>query len=390
MKNIPSYILVLIFVCLGGCIAVGESRPCGLAEDGKEIRCGVGYKCVRRWCVPQDWSFPDAGGREHKAKEERQESSSTEEESSKEQAPTEKEVPKESPLEQEVDTKQCTETCHLGDAKYCYSGKSGCTAGGTCQGVCQQGQQFCHLENGCPTWSTCFDEITPVVEVCNNKDDDCDGKVDEELKRSCQSACGNGNEVCVDGKWSSCDAPAPKTEECNGQDDDCNGVPDDGDLCQTGESCQAGVCVKVSPCSPACKDTETCVEGQCVPKDPCAGVSCSATQECVDGKCVDKPQEEKVTQVEAPANEPTETEQTTGNDAGNTTPDNGNTTPDNGNTTPDNGTTTPDNGTTTPDNGVAPSGGCGCQSQSNSPFSWLALLMLLGLFFQALRIRRTS
>ncbi|MBU52759.1 MAG: hypothetical protein CL920_29055 [Deltaproteobacteria bacterium] len=229
-----------------------------------------------------------------------------------------------------------------------------------------------------------------AAELCNNKDDDCDGKVDEELKRSCQSACGNGNEVCVDGKWSSCDAPAPKTEECNGQDDDCNGVPDDGDLCQTGESCQAGVCVKVSPCSPACKDTETCVEGQCVPKDPCAGVSCSATQECVDGKCVDKPQEEKVTQVEAPANEPTETEQTTGNDAGNTTPDNGNTTPDNGNTTPDNGTTTPDNGTTTPDNGVAPSGGCGCQSQSNSPFSWLALLMLLGLFFQALRIRRTS
>ena len=333
------------------------------------------------------------------------------------------------------DNFQCKLEPCVKPSRACYVGKTGCTKDGeqfNCTSPCRSGTQSCingfwgscegqtlpneevcdGKDNNCDgTRDEGFDEdgdgvticaadpdcddknkdVYPgAAELCNNKDDDCDGKVDEELKRSCQSACGNGNEVCVDGKWSSCDAPAPKTEECNGQDDDCNGVPDDGDLCQTGESCQAGVCVKVSPCSPACKDTETCVEGQCVPKDPCAGVSCSATQECVDGKCVDKPQEEKVTQVEAPANEPTETEQTTGNDAGNTTPDNGNTTPDNGNTTPDNGTTTPDNGTTTPDNGVAPSGGCGCQSQSNSPFSWLALLMLLGLFFQALRIRRTS
>lgn len=228
----------------------------------------------------------------------------------------------------------------------------------------------------CASTPDCDDNDNSVYpgapESCNGKDDNCDGQIDENLSRTCQSACGNGNEVCTGGKWSTCDAPKPGTESCNGADDDCNGVTDDGDICPKGESCQAGSCVKVSPCSPTCKDTETCVNGQCVPNDPCAGVSCSATQECVDGKCVDKPQSEQVVSVEVPAtNEPT-----TSNDAGNG--------PE-AVITLESPTGTPDQ-ITTPGGG----GGCSCNSTSHSPLPFLLFFFIIGFCLRSFRKRPTQ
>lgn len=38
-------------------------------------------------------------------------------------------------------------------------------------------------------------------------------------------ACGVGSETCVGGSWSGC--PSPSTETCNQRDDDCNGIVDD-------------------------------------------------------------------------------------------------------------------------------------------------------------------
>ena len=49
-------------------------------------------------------------------------------------------------------------------------------------------------------------------EICNNKDDDCDGQTDEGLIETCQGACGSGKKVCYKGNWGACSA-LPKKEK---------------------------------------------------------------------------------------------------------------------------------------------------------------------------------
>ena len=88
----------------------------------------------------------------------------------------------------------------------CYSAP-GDTIG---KGICKQGVQLCTKG----AWSTCQGEVSPTVEICDGKDNDCDGQIDNQagspksLKRNCSTACGKGEESCKKGKWLGCDAPA--------------------------------------------------------------------------------------------------------------------------------------------------------------------------------------
>ncbi|HEY5925817.1 MAG TPA: MopE-related protein [Kofleriaceae bacterium] len=66
----------------------------------------------------------------------------------------------------------------------------------------------------------------PIGETCNNRDDDCDTFVDEGLTRACGQGTCTGTEVCTSGMWGGCTAPPSGTEVCNGRDDDCDGVCD--------------------------------------------------------------------------------------------------------------------------------------------------------------------
>ena len=96
---------------------------------------------------------------------------------------------------------------------------------GTCYGA-----ETCDSEDG---WGGCTAK-TPVAEVCNGLDDDCDGRVDEDVSEPAQ-ACANtvGADTCsapwicagTDG-WV-CNAGIPKAELCNGTDDNCNGAVDE-------------------------------------------------------------------------------------------------------------------------------------------------------------------
>jgi hypothetical protein len=89
-------------------------------------------------------------------------------------------------------------------------------------------------------------------EVCDNKDNDCDGATDEgqlptigDLCDNQMGECAGGVKTCVTGLVK-CTKP-PMAETCDNLDNDCDGTPDDGDpgggaKCGTdmGE-CKAGV-----------------------------------------------------------------------------------------------------------------------------------------------------
>jgi len=76
-------------------------------------------------------------------------------------------------------------------------------------------------------------DCTPTTEVCDGKDNDCDGSVDEGLSKT--DSCGVGEcantqaQTCTNGNWGpACTPGAPGTEVCDGKDNDCDGSTDEG------------------------------------------------------------------------------------------------------------------------------------------------------------------
>lgn len=89
----------------------------------------------------------------------------------------------------------------------------------------------------CPNGFDCDDSDAAVnpaaVEVCNNRDDDCNNIIDDQLTRPCGTSdigtCTFGTERCIAGAWSACTAVFPKEEVCNNKlDDNCDGEVDEG------------------------------------------------------------------------------------------------------------------------------------------------------------------
>ncbi|MBI4980543.1 putative metal-binding motif-containing protein [Candidatus Woesearchaeota archaeon] len=137
-----------------------------------------------------------------------------------------------------------------------------CLGGGVCQngetldqlcgsdtGECQKGTQYKTCSNGqWGSWGTCQGEVKSKNETCNNKDDDCDGTIDESLTQTCSSACGSGIETCVSGVWKNCSAPQPSAEVCDDKDNDCDGKIDEGDICSGEKYCVEGKCTLLDDC----------------------------------------------------------------------------------------------------------------------------------------------
>lgn len=236
--------------------------------------------------------------------------------------------------------------CKVGETRDCYTGASGCTQQSdgsyTCtpSSPCKAGKQAC--VNG--QWDkTCQGEVVAQAEQCNNIDDNCDGKIDENLSEKCytgktgtenQGVCKEGIRTCTNGQWSSCVGEVvPGQESCDGQDNDCDGQIDNQPggnnpleqpcttSCGNGvESCQNGKwvnCTAPTTCEPGsesiaesspetsgdagtndtgvspdadcytngCPSGEVCKNAQCV-SDPCRNANCQADEFCRDGSCI--------------------------------------------------------------------------------------------------------
>ena len=117
-----------------------------------------------------------------------------------------------------------------------------CSAG---QGAClRQGTYVCTPDG---TDVMCSAEPgMPQFEECNLQDDDCDGEVDEDWPQECFTACGDGTIDCVNGMLGQCSAGMPSDEVCDDSiDNDCDGFTDLEDstcgVCTPGEQRPCGV-----------------------------------------------------------------------------------------------------------------------------------------------------
>jgi len=100
-----------------------------------------------------------------------------------------------------------------------------CTVQGL-QGECKFGALECTNAN-----LTCKQTYFPQPEECDGKDNECDGIIDG-MEKDCFTMCGNGKEKCTNGVWGVCSAQAPK-------------------LCKNWQSCQMeDMCVQVCPTAP--------------------------------------------------------------------------------------------------------------------------------------------
>jgi hypothetical protein len=110
---------------------------------------------------------------------------------------------------------------------------------------------------------------TPMAEACNDIDDDCNGIADDGIApvaTTCgQGACeAAGTSGCIGGAWvTNCVPGTPLIEVCDGMDNDCNGAVDD-DIPTVLSQCGVGACTA--------SGTWTCVGGtlvdSCVPTAP--------------------------------------------------------------------------------------------------------------------------
>jgi hypothetical protein len=200
----------------------------------------------------------------------------------------------------------------------CYDGPDG-TLG---VGACKAGLRECFAGK----LGACSDSVVPGKESCANQgtDDDCDGQVDDIEGRGESCTLSSGFGPCGEGRWDCMEggesltcvrSGPPVVESCNDQDDDCDGQIDEGfdistdaancgrcgQSCASNELCCGGVCLDLSAASesgcPACSTENPCARDALCCGGACrdlsrdrrhcgaCGHSCEQAQRCCDGTC---------------------------------------------------------------------------------------------------------
>ncbi len=181
-----------------------------------------------------------------------------------------------------------------------------CTVPGA-KGECAKGVTRCSAGG-----IVCDQVVFGGTEVCDGKDNDCDGATDG-LNRACTNGCNWGNEACGNGSWAACDAaPAecttgPCCDGCNFLTPDtmCDFVPAGTDVrCTAATACGGAVEAQewyryCTGASATCNDQNLQTIGwmtldTCASNQPCelagdtgaCGESCALG--CAAGACVEE------------------------------------------------------------------------------------------------------
>ncbi|HIN85357.1 MAG TPA: hypothetical protein EYN06_02670, partial [Myxococcales bacterium] len=172
--------------------------------------------------------------------------------------------------------------------------ESGIKICGSITGQCQNGIQQC--QNGhwseCQ-WGTIAVSVWPEPEICDGKDNDCDGHIDNQPGTTAPlvTVCGDfdlalaGIGQCTAGT-KGCDSPCegavgPEDELCaDNVDNDCDGLPDEGCSCEPVQPKNCGPSIGV--CSPG---IQSC--GADVWSSECAGAVLPSPELCdgIDNDC---------------------------------------------------------------------------------------------------------
>ena len=207
----------------------------------------------------------------------------------------------------------------LGQQRDCYG--PGLQSPTLQHGPCHKGTQTCINSGGQRVWSQCANQLLPQPELCDNRDNDCNGLIDDLVPGSgtpCATrrpgVCADGFQSCNAGSVSCVSVTGPSTEICDGLDNDCNGSIDetfdkqhdpqhcggayDCRACDAGNACCGGRCadfrsdpLNCGACGNACGSGQACCAGKCtgindVTSCGACGKACGAGQSCQDGQCV--------------------------------------------------------------------------------------------------------
>ncbi len=158
--------------------------------------------------------------------------------------------------------------------------------------ICHPGNKNCPPGGG-GVFGACLGEQTPLTEVCNSLDDDCDGRIDEGTGGAdCSTNCGTGTTVCTGGVLMCNQMSEPNDDTCDGNDDDCDGNVDE-DYMGGGECGMGAVCDGMEQCingmvecigDPILPESCNCGDDDCDMQVD-EGTLCPSGASCVDCQC---------------------------------------------------------------------------------------------------------